>query len=298
MPVTFRPGLRAPHSPVTRPRARLGRALAAVTAPVSVDWYSNVAVWPMLLNDRLGDCTEAMVGHAIQAASTYGAGTTVTVTDDDVLAAYERVSGYRPGDPSTDVGAVLQDVYDDWRRVGVGGHKALAFGELDVANLDEIRRAIYAFGAAGLGITVTERMMDDFNGGKPWTRTGGQTLGGHAIVAVGYDDTGVWVITWGQVIQMTWTLFRKVVEEAWAAVLPEWFSAAGRDPVGEDLHALGEELAALTGEPNPWPQPNPTPTPPAPVDLLQQLAQLVRQAEAAAERGFHDVIAFLDQHGL
>ena len=268
MTIKFQGGRLAPDR--SKPRLLLRPFMGTVTAaPSSVDWHSNVADWPMYLNDQMGSCTEAMVGHNLQNTSTYGDGATVTIGDDDVLAAYVRVSGYRPGDPSTDKGAVLQNVYNDWRKNGVGGHRALAFAEVDVSDLNEVKTAIATFGAAGFGITVTQQMMADFNAGKGWTRAGGRKLGGHAIVAVGYDVDGVDVVTWAIVIRMTWTVFRKVCEEAWIAVLPEWLNdQSGEDPLGVDLFGLGEAFSALTGEVNPFlPAPAPSPA----QGLLQRL---------------------------
>lgn len=276
MSVTFRGGRLAPVP--TKPRLHLAGLLAAApTPPQSVDWYTRVEQFPMYLNDELGDCTEAMVGHAIQSTSTYGDGATVTITDDDVLTAYERVSGYRPGHPATDQGAVLQDVFNDWRKIGVGGHKALAFGEVRVTSRDQIKTAINVFGAVGLGLVVTQQMMDDFNAGNGWSRAGGEQLGGHAVVAVGYTPDGVYVVTWGEVILMTWQVFGRVVDEAWAPILPEWVNDTSNvSPLGDALYALGEDLADLTGGENPFPEPGPSPSPgptptPEPSGCLGQL---------------------------
>lgn len=259
--VEFRGG-RLPAD-LSKPRLTLRPFLAATpTPPASVDWYSRVTEWPMLLNDELGCCTESMVGHVVENTSTYGDGATVNITDQDVLTAYERVSGYNPDDPSTDRGAILQDVYNDWVKNGVGGHKAVAFGELNVSDLNEIKTGVDTFGAVGLGIVVTQEMMDDFDAGEPWSRPGRQQLGGHAVPVVGYDADNVYVVTWAKVQPMTWACFSAVTEEAWAAILPEWINdASGLDPLGVDQAGLGEALAQLTGT-NPFPVPEPTPVPP------------------------------------
>jgi hypothetical protein len=263
MPLMF--GRLPAHPEELAPRLKLGPYLGALAAPpAQVDWYSAVTDWPMFLNDSIGDCTESMVGHLIENASRYGGGSTIEIGDHDVLTAYERVSGYNPSNPSTDQGAVLQDVYGDWRKTGVGGHKALAFAQIEYRNLLEVRQAVQHFGAVGLGIVVTQDMMDDFDAGLPWARSTGQQLGGHAVPVVGYDAEHVYVVTWGKVQPMAWGVLVHATDEAWVAVLPEWFSAAGHDPEGVDLHGLGEAFHELTGEANPFPAPTPAPIPPGP----------------------------------
>jgi hypothetical protein len=256
------------------PRLKLGAHLRDAPAPpASVDWYTNVSGWPMYLNDQLGDCTIAMVGHEIGNASAYASGATVILSEQDILAAYERVSGYNPADPNTDQGAVLQDVYGDWRKAGVGGHRALVFAQVDHLNHDQVKTAVQLFGAVGLGIVVRESMMEDFNAGRPWSQWGGAELGGHAVPIVGYDEAFVYVVTWGKVQPMSWSVYAKATDEAWAAVLPEWLNSSGTDPHGVDLHGLGAEFSQLTGEPNPFPDPAPAPPgpPPAPVDPADQV---------------------------
>lgn len=262
------------HPEDTHPRLKLSPFLRAAAPPPSVDWYTRVTDWPMYGNDQIGDCTEAMVGHIIENASSYGEGQTVVIEEEDVLAAYERVSGYNPDDPSTDQGAVLQDVYGDWRKTGVGGHKALCFAQVNRRNLDEVELAVDQFGAVGLGITVTQAMMDDFQAGKPWRNGTGEDLGGHAVPIVGYDKDYLYVVTWGRVQPMSRGLFMAVADEAWVAVLPEWFKD-GKDPEGLDLVGLGQAFSALTGEPSPFPAPSPVPPGPVPESADEVLAAAV-----------------------
>lgn len=270
---------RLPEHPAdTHPRLRLAPYLAAAPPPPPVvDWYSHVPSWPMYRNNLLGCCTIAMAGHEIGNTSMYAWGGEITLTDDDIVAAYRRVSGYDPADPATDRGAVLQDVYGDWRRNGIGGHRALAFARVNEQDVGEIRQAVATFGAAGLGIVVTQQMMDDFYAGHPWVRDGGSELGGHAVPIVGYDTSFVYVVTWGKLQPMSWGCLRVVTDEAWVAVLPEWVAANGTDPAGVDLYGLGQALAQLTGEPNPFPPPAPEPVPPDPAAAADQAL-----AEAAA----------------
>jgi hypothetical protein len=287
--VTFVPGVLPPHPEATHPRLKISPYLTAAVPPPSVDWYSRVRDWPMFLNDSIGDCTVAMEAHILEASSTYGRGSTVEVDDRNVLAVYRRVSGYNPDDSSTDRGAVLQDVYSDWRTNGLGLNKILAFAQVNHDDILEQKTAVEHFGAVGLGITVTQGMVDEFNAGRSWTvmdAINSEQLGGHAVPIVGYDDSYVYVVTWGRVQPTTWGCLTDVVDEAWVAVLPEWFDSAGHDPEGVDLHGLGEAFAALTGEANPFPVPSPQPTPSPPPGPVPQPVDPADEALAVSARAW------------
>jgi hypothetical protein len=218
----------------------------------------------MYLNDRIGDCTCATAGHIIQALSTYGKKTTETITDNDVLAAYTAVSGYNPITGEHDDGAVVQEVLSHWRKVGIGGHKILAFASVDFRNPSELRQATHIFGNVYLGIDFPNTAMDQFNNGEPWDVVdGAYSEGGHAINAGYYDvSDGMWkVVTWGKVQPMTQAFWDKYVEEAWVVVSPEWLDATGRNPEGIDMTAMGDEFTKITGEASPFPASPPAPAP-------------------------------------
>lgn len=290
---------RLPELPeATHPRLKLARFLDSSVAPKeSVDWYSRVPEWPMFLNNQIGDCTIASEAHAIESASDYGLGSLAMVSDAEVLDAYRRVSGYDPADSSTDRGAVMQEVYNDWRKIGLGGHKIAAFARVNGHNLVEVRRAVELFGHVGIGITVSQDMMDDFNAGKVWRRTTGEQLGLHAVPILGYDKEWAYVATWGKIQPMNWPCVVACVEEAWTAIQPEWFDSNGLDPEGLDSYALGQAFSALTGQPNPFHRPSPNPTP-APDGPLAELAALFYSIEGSFESGMHKIKDWLAKHGL
>lgn len=261
--------------------------------PPAADWHTAVAAWPVYLNDRIGDCTCAEVGHQIESASTYGQGITAEVADADVLALYELAGGYVPGDPTTDQGAMIQDVLNAWRKTGCGGHQCVAFAELDITNLTEIRSAVADFGSADIGFVVYQGDMDAFNAGHQWDTTyaQGTELGGHSVEVAGYDTGGITLITWGHVQYATWDWWNSRVDEAWLVIQPEWLNTAGDSPGGLDLYQLGQALAQLTGSPNPIPPPAPVPVaqPPSPADLA--LWNDTAGAWCAEPRTRHDLVA-------
>jgi hypothetical protein len=261
MEITFRGGRLAPDR--SKPRLTLSNYLTGPEALKSVDWASQVSDWPMYLNDKIGDCTCAAVGHVIEAVTQYGEGKTEEVPDDLVLKTYEAVSGYDPKTGANDRGAVMQDVLSYWRKTGVGSHRIVAFAEVDHQRPSELNAALDLFGHLYIGINFPASAMDQFNRNQPWDVVpGAQIEGGHAIHGGKYDaDTKTWhVTTWGRLQPMTQAFWDQYVEESWVALTPEWYSS-GRSPEGFDKYALGEDFAKLTGEANPFPKPNPGPSP-------------------------------------
>jgi len=257
---------RLPADPTT-PKLKLASFLTA-TAPVvypeNRDWLSLVPHWPMYLNDRIGDCTCATAAHLVQVFNRYGQKKDVQVTDNDVLTAYSAVSGYDPATGANDDGAVVQDVLNYWRKEGVGGHKILAFAQVDHKNPDELRSAMNIFGNIYLGIDFPNTAMAQFDNDEPWDFVhGAYSEGGHAINAGYYDvSDGMWkIITWGKVQPMTQAFFDAYVDEAWVVISQEWLDANNRNPEGIDMATLGDEFTRLTGEANPFPEVQPTPAP-------------------------------------
>jgi hypothetical protein len=284
--ITFRGGRKAPHSESARPRLKLSQFLTGSypPAPATVDYLSKVDDWPMYGNDQYGDCVWAMIGHTIEAATTYGQGKTVKVTDADVLKGYSDVTGFNPNDPSTDQGTVIQDALDYWRKTGVGGHRILAFAQVDHTNPDEVDAALYLFGHVQVGINFPASAMTQFDNGQPWDVVKRTSIeGGHAIDMGSKNE----VVTWGRRQGFTQAFWKKYVEEAWVAITPEWVSAAGVAPEGLDVAALNKAFQGLTGKPGPFPtvQP-PGPTPPPQNDPLSELVAILKTAITSVETWF------------
>lgn len=215
--------------------------------PAAVDWLSQVTDWPVYLNQEIGDCTVAAAGHMIEAWTRYGSGTEISVTDQDILAAYENISGYDPSTGANDNGAVELDVLNYWRQHGVGGHKIRAFAKINHRNLTEVRQAINLFGGIYIGIQVPQSAEDQFAAGQPWTPVcGSPILGGHAVPVGAYDTRTFTCVTWGRTQPMSNRWWRRYVEEAWAIVTLDFLDAHGHDPQGLDLHQLLADLAHVT----------------------------------------------------
>jgi hypothetical protein len=229
-----------------------GKILTIAQPPAAVD-YSNKMTFPagVFMNDTIGDCTAAAFYHARQVFSSQ-TGNEITDPTYDVLALYELSTGYVPTDPSTDNGgdeqAVLTYILNNGAPIGDGSSvdKLIAFVEVDVCNQDDIKTVINECGVCYIGVNMPQTLMD---GMEPlWDyQTGDDTTsaGGHAVVLVGYDATGPFLISWGNKYQMTWAFFAQYVEEAYALIDNLWFNTAGGTVLGmtkQTLEALMEGI--------------------------------------------------------
>lgn len=216
-------------------------------APTSCNLTGKMQDIGMMLNDKIGDCTCATVGHIIQQW-TAEANKQCLLSDDDILSLYEKVGGYVPGDDNTDNGAVVLDVLNYWRQNGLKGHKLQAYATIKPSRIQEIKDAVYYFGSAYVGVQLPlsaqdQDIWDVSNGpeGEPGS------WGGHAIPIVAYDDTHLYCITWGAIKKMTYFFFAKYCDEAYALLSADWIcDATHRCPSGFDLSSLQCDLHAIT----------------------------------------------------
>jgi len=244
--MAFSYGKLDPHAPETHPRVLLRDYLGYEAIPPVVDWASRVALWPMYLNDRLGDCTCAAIGHMIQAWTAYGKGTIVTLPQDDVLSLYEAVAGYNPATGANDNGAVEQTVLQYVQTKGIGGHTIRAFAQVNHTDPIEMKRALDLFGSVYLGIQVPQSAETQFDAGQPWTYVAGQQIvGGHAVPLQKWDADYMYVVTWGKLQPMTGQFWGAYGDEAWVIITDDWLNAVGVSPTGLDLKGLLADFDAL-----------------------------------------------------
>jgi hypothetical protein len=269
---------KAPAQPA-RPQVRLTARLSGVAAPPAAVDYTK-GTYPMYGNDEYGDCVEAGLGHQVGEYTLQGTGVEALFSDADILNAYSAITGFNPSKPNTDQGTYTQDAMAWWRKTGLNSHKVTLYASLELTNVTALKQAIQLFGGVGVGFNFPESAMDQFNAGQPWTVVKGSPLeGGHYVVAVGYDATYLYVLTWGTVQRMAWSFFTKYADEAWAVITPEMANAAGTTFSGAALYGMGEDFAALTGQSNPFPQPDPDPPVVVPPDgpTAQAVGEAVRQ---------------------
>lgn len=225
-------------------------AVALPTPAPWVNWAMKTKLpWGMMLNDQLGDCTCAAVGHMIQSFTT-DTGSELTLPDSAILKAYEDVAGYVPGDPYTDRGAMVSDVLKYWKSTGIGGHKIEAYAQVSPTNHTLLRQSIELFGAIDIGIQLpvaAQSMGNYWNMGAQTSATGDYapgSWGGHSVAVLAYNDWSYICVSWGQLIRINTIFWATYVDEAWAAISPDFFNGT-KSASGLDLAQLNADLVEV-----------------------------------------------------
>lgn len=230
--------------------AHLSALLAGQTLPPpppSVDYTRALPqTLGAMLNDQLGDCTCAAWGHAVQVW-TANTARMVTLPDSDIEDLYEAACGYKPGDPSTDQGGVEQQVLSYLTQTGIGRHKLSAFVEVDVRNLDDVKRAIDWGGVAYIGFNFPDFLQNLESPGSDWDTQPGPVhiVGGHAVILAGYAFGRFKVISWGNQYTMTERFFSAYCDEAYMLCDSQWLLQTGKTPAGMTLPELEQQGQAI-----------------------------------------------------
>jgi hypothetical protein len=238
----------------------------ATPPPAVVDYSAKAmaAISRVYDNDTLGCCVIAGKMHQLGIWSGNETGTPVLATDTEVREQYVRICG--PGDN----GCIITDVLAAFQSPGLtaGGkpYTIDGFVSVDWTNRIEVQTAIYLFGSLTLGINLPQAWLQAPEGGL-WDVTDSEIVGGHDVCAVGYNETGVVIATWGGLRTITWAAFGDMrwLEECYAELAPLWYSSDKLAPCGVDADALRADLAALGSGTIPPIDPTPVPVvPPTP----------------------------------
>jgi hypothetical protein len=216
--------------------------------PPALDWgmQSN---YPMYLNDEIGDCTCASAAHQIITWNSASGNFAPDPSTKDVIAAYSAVSGYDPATGENDEGAVMLDVLNYWRKVGIGGHKITAYVEADRTNIVELELATHLFGGLYVGLALPleadrQKVWDVTDAEFEGTATPG-SWGGHAVHLDQYDAYGPVIRTWGKRQRMTWQWLLSYADEVYCCISTDWIGKSGLAPNGFDLVQLERDIKTV-----------------------------------------------------
>jgi hypothetical protein len=246
-------GHRAGH----RPRLDLANYIhrEAPAVPPAVNRSHQEHNFPMYLNDRLGDCGEAMTAHGIEAFHLDAETAVPPFADGDVEKLYEQVGGYVPGEPETDKGTDNHVLVEHWKKPGVACaadgsvHKIVASLAVDPKNVELNQRAIWEFVVLFRAIALPQTAQ----GQKEWEVTEPNlegpaapgSWGGHDIPYLSYDGRVYSNVTWGTELLVTYGFDEAYALEGFVVVTEEMLNNDGVSPAGVDWTALKKDLKSL-----------------------------------------------------
>ena len=272
----------------------------ATPPPASVDYSAKAAaaIAQMYLNDQLGDCVIAGKMHQLGIWSGNETGVPVLATDAEVKKQYRAICG--PGDNGCNITDVLDYFKSSGLTAGGATYKIDGYVSVDWTNKTLVQAAIFLFGSLTVGLNLPNDWLNTADGGI-WDVTDSPIVGGHDVCAVGYDDTGVTICTWGGKRTITWAAFadRRWVEELYAQLAPLWYENADLAPSGFDAEALEADLAALGSGSLPPLDPTPI-VPPASRSRIEwlSLAGDVKRFAEDASIAYEDALEFLSDLGV
>lgn len=224
--------------------------------PQTSHWL-NAPPLGMLMNDSIGDCTIAGIGHAQRIWSKQN-NIDYAMTDAQALEAYIAVTalenngvGYNPSTGENDNGCACLDVLKYARNTGIGGQKIGPYVQVDVSNHSHVEHAQFWFGGLYIGINMPvsaqsqPTMWDVPKGGLTGPGTPG-SWGGHCTFECGCSPIGLDTVTWGERITMTWNFWDAYVEECYAIISPDFVANPVKAPNGLNMQALIADLALVT----------------------------------------------------
>ncbi len=260
----------APHLGRT---IKLGGRLVPKTRPVKLEFkdYVQAAQLPappdscdysaggqpaladIFLNDQLGCCVIAGSAHFV-ALATGNAGSLFKYSDAQILADYSAIGGYVQGDPATDQGCDEETAFEHYEANGYAdGTKLSGHLLLDPTNPTEIKQAIDLFESGFFGVGLPSTWISPFpsSSGFVWDVGVPNANNGHAFVAVGYNDAGIQIDTWGLIGTITWPAVAALCGQADGGQLfvlctPDSISkATGKSPLGMDWATMASDFTAL-----------------------------------------------------
>jgi hypothetical protein len=209
--------------------------------------------WGMMDNDKIGDCTCACAGHMIINWSA-NAGDEKDPSQQDIVTAYSEITGYNPQTGANDNGAVVLDVLNFWKNTGIAADKIDAYVALEPNNDQQVRESTFLFGGCYLGLQMPLSAQNQTIWSVPSSGQTGKgapgSWGGHAVPVVGYDNRYVAVITWGNVLYMTWEFYNAYCDEAYAIISIDWLNQTGKTAEGFDLQQLDADLTQINQVPS------------------------------------------------
>ena len=128
---------------------------------------------------------------------------------------------YDPVTRAADNGSNLMNELEKHRTVGIDGNQNIGHGTLEIRNRTQIMQSTDRIGGAYIGVMNPQTAMEQTHHNHTCTTPRFSPIaGGHCDPVVEYTATHLWEITWGKFQAMTWDIFFRYCDEAYAIVDP------------------------------------------------------------------------------
>lgn len=196
--------------------------------------------WGMLGNDQVGNCTLAGAAHLDMAWNVeVDEHNTIPTTAEDEKEYFSMTGG-------VDSGLAMTTVTTKWVKKGLFGYKVKAAAPVALTQI-ALKQSIQFYGGAYLGVQLPDSAQSQFHQGGPttWSVVAHSPIdGGHCIIGVGFNPTGMLCVSWGQLLLAEWSWIAKYMDEAYV-IVPDQFVEANKGPSVLNLAALEADYKKL-----------------------------------------------------
>jgi hypothetical protein len=235
----------------------LMRDLPAPPASCDYSGKATKALSEMYLNDQLGDCVIAGIGHVVGVLSG-NASKQFLYSNSEIIALYSAIGGYVPGHPNTDNGCDEQTALNYWQHNGAPQDENQIAGWISVNGADpvELRTALWLFENLYFGLELPDKWVnpEPTASGFTWDVAGPPNPNnGHCVVGIGYTSKGVKICSWGMLGLLTDAAIAKYATktgegELYTVVSQEAINkATQKAPAGFDWSQLIADFDSMGG---------------------------------------------------
>ena len=245
------------------------------TPPTSVDYSAKakVALANVYDNNSLGDCVIAGFYHVLGVATGNASGSPFIASEAQILADYEAIGGYVPGNASTDNGCDELTALQYWQSHGAAdGSKLAGWAQVDPSSLLELQTGLWLVGSLYFGFSLPDAWISPFPSDDSfvWDAAGDpDPENGHCVMSASYDASAFGLATWGLYGKITAAAIAKYGADGaggavYVPLTPDWIAQGmASAPSGIDWATLQADLALLCPPPS-APASVPPSVPPAP----------------------------------
>ena len=239
-------------------------AMKAIQLPI--DWARNL-VFPMYLNDQLGDCYYAAGCHA-DNTWTGNSAVKSEFSLSAIRARYLTLSGGDNGLTDDDMqGEMLSRYLAD-----LPAARIVSWANLSPVDSDAMQNAILNYGNVLFTLAVPISWINNSSTGAVWDAVNWRrNNNGHAVLINGVRENGDYrVQTWGSYVWLTQAGAKVCEPGAWVGFSTRWVGVSGYAPNGRHIRELAASWQLETGKTIPesvlsqYPPPVPGPPPPIP----------------------------------